>query len=185
MLIFEHFIRFSILGFLVVAASIIRHFVTREPGHGRQAAIVAVVVAAFLAINSMVVTDREQISQVCYELARLVDHGDVPGMGGHLSTDFAAENLEREEFLKHATSTLTSTRVDSVHLSRMAIELGERATGTAVFNVSCTIRTADGFAAPLPTRWRLRFKRVNGRWLVSGIESIPIPPYHFRSIPMQ
>lgn len=183
MFIFEHAILFSIIGLIIVVTAFLRWTLTREPGHRGQAIVTATCVLVFLAVNWTVVSAREQIAALCREFGRHVDSGDVTALGSYLSRSFVAEGLTREQFLDRATTLLTSTRVDSVRLKNMNIELEGDAKAVALFSVSCTIRTADGIAAPLPTRWRLWFGKSNDRWLVTGIESVPVPPYNFRSFP--
>ncbi|MDO8628914.1 MAG: hypothetical protein Q7R41_00325 [Phycisphaerales bacterium] len=142
----------------------------------------AAVSVALVAMSLAVVTPSERIAEVCRELGRAVDDGDMDAVSARIASDFSAEELDREELLRRATIALTRVRVDQVRLHRLEIEVLDEQRAAATFDASCNVRTVEGFAGALPSRWKLAFRRERERWVVTRIESIPTPPLQIKRV---
>ncbi|MFN0196478.1 MAG: hypothetical protein ACKVT0_07015, partial [Planctomycetaceae bacterium] len=110
------------------------------------------------------------------------DQGDVPSIGRILSPEFESEAMTKDEFLVRATVILSDVRIDQARIHSTEVVIDSNKQAVATIGATCQVRTADGFASSVPTRWRVRFAPSNETWLVTGIESIPVPPFHLRSI---
>ncbi len=167
---------------VVNAALLARWLHTREPTHAKVLAVASFLALCFVAASWAIVTPRERIAETCRDLARFVDEGNVPEIGKRLASDFTASDLDREEFLDRVSAALTRTRFDHVRLRNIIVEMETDARAAATFNATCNIRTAEGFSAALPSRWRLQFTNHDQQWLVNEIESIPIPPLNLKNL---
>lgn len=180
MFLFENTILVVTLGIVIVLGLLVRRVLTGDPALGRSLGIATIAMSGLVAINWLVETPRERIATLCKELGRVVDEGNVAELGDRLSSDFRAFELDKSEFLERVTNVLTNARLDQVRIRNIGVILESDDLAMATFSAYSNIRTSEGFAAALPTRWRLRFIRRGENWLVRGIESIPVPPLHLK-----
>jgi hypothetical protein len=132
-------------------------------------------IPVLLIISIAVVTPREQIIGLCRMLATRVEGGDVAGIGERLADGFEAADLGKSEFLVRVEESLTRYRVDDARLRAFEVESGGRDEATAVFDATCTVRSADSFRGRLPSRWRVTLRRPDRLWLVTKVEALPTP----------
>lgn len=180
MFLFENTILVVTLGTVAVLVLLVRRMLTGDPALGRSLGIATIAMSGLVAINWLVETPRERIATLCKELGRIVDNGNVMQIGDRLSSDFRAFELDKSEFLDRLTAVLTNARLDHVRIRDIEVVSESGDLAIAAFSAYSNIRTTEGFAAALPTRWRLRFTRRGDNWLVNGIESIPVPPLHLK-----
>ncbi len=126
-------------------------------------------------LSIIVVTPRERIELVCQDLGQAVDDGDIEEIAKRLSQDFTMKPLDRDEFIRRLTNTLTQVRVDQVRLRLINVEFLSEHHAFATLNASSHIRTTEGFFGTIPSRWVLSFQARGADWLVSGIESATTP----------
>jgi hypothetical protein len=108
-----------------------------------------------------------------------------------VAREFGAAGLGREEFLSRVELTLTRIQIDHPRLSGFNVETSESGVGarkdsrtsvaTVQFRATCRIRSEEVALEGLPTRWRVSFRR-DGHWLITSIESIPVPPLNLRTL---
>jgi len=130
-----------------------------------------------LTVSVVVVTPSEQVAAVCRQLAREVDQGNIAGISAHLADDFSAAGLDRIEFLEAIKSRLSEIRIDNPRLRAFTIEFPGDSSAEANFNASCRVR-APRMYAYIPSRWRVGLRRHDETWLVTGLQSLPVPPLH-------
>ena len=135
-----------------------------------------------ITMSIVVVTPRERIIAVCHELASHVDEGHIAGIAEHVADDFATEGFDRTALLDGIERALTTVRVDSPRLRRFEVTFSDEDTALTTFSATCRVRSDDFQQDRLLSRWGITFRRSDDRWLVVRIESIPVPPLHFRRL---
>src|SRR5688572_6622536 len=80
----------------IVALAIHRRRLTSRTKRGVQITIGCFLL--ILAVQYLVVTDREAIEKLIRTLARAVDEGNVPGIGEHLDETFATRDSDKQTF---------------------------------------------------------------------------------------
>ncbi len=181
MVLFENTIILSLLGLVIGSVLLLRRLITGEWAHGKAIVPVMIIIAALIAAGMFIETPREHIASLCRDLARLVEDGDVNQIEQRLAPDFEASKMDREAFLERLTAALLRTRLDYVRVRNIEVILESDFRSVATFNANCNVRSADGFAAALPSRWRLRFAKHGEQWLVQQVESVPVPPLNLRN----
>ncbi len=126
-------------------------------------------------LSVMVVTPPERVIGLCRDLAKMVDRGDVAAIAPHLSNDFVAGDLGKDDFLVRVEQQLSQYRVDDPSLRRFETTFPSRVQAEVVFDASCTVRSVDDFINRLPSRWRVRMIAQDGRWLLTEVEALPTP----------
>ncbi len=135
-----------------------------------------------LLLSVVVVTPREQIIELCNNLAEMVDEGDVDAIGSHLADDFLVAGLNRADFLDRVEETLATHPVDDARLYRIEVTFPRKDEGAALFNAVCVIRSTDFYLDRLLSRWRVTFVDQRAGWLVTGVEVLPTPLSPVRNI---
>jgi hypothetical protein len=133
-------------------------------------------------VSHLVVTPRERITSLCRTLARLVDAGDVAGIGSYLGADFETAGLDRDAFLDRVNQTLTRYDVDGAALSGFGITLTAAGRAVAEFNAVCAVRSADAYVARVLSRWRVNWHAEGKRWMVTHVEAVPTPLSPIRNV---
>lgn len=131
-------------------------------------------------VSVLVVTQREEVIATCLQLASAVDAGDVSVIESSLDDSFEAGGLNRGEFVERLEAALSRYRVDQPRLRAFDVKVDDSA-ATAEFIASAQVRFAEGAWDRLPTKWRVRFRRLGNQWLIASIESIPVPPLHMKT----
>jgi|CXWL01.1.fsa_nt_gi hypothetical protein len=185
MFLFENTFYVSVLGFLLVSVLLARRLITGEPAHNKILGVATIATLVLVAASWMIVTPRERIVATCRDLAHLVDEGNIAEIGTRLAPGFTAGGIHREEFLDRAAATLTHTRLDQIRLWSVIVEMETNGRAVATFNATCNIRTAEEFATALPSRWRLRFTQHGEQWQLKEVETIPVPPLNWKTLPFR
>jgi hypothetical protein len=181
MFLFENTFLFALLGLFVVSALFVRTLISGESAYHKPIVFISIITAALSAASWFVQTPREHIATICRDLARLVDDGNVNEIERRLATDFEASGMNRQTFLDRLNAVLSRTRLDHVRIRGIDVVLESNTRAIATFNANCNVRSADGFAAALPSRWRLRFSKHGDHWLLQRAESIPVSPLNLRN----
>jgi hypothetical protein len=181
MLLFDNTFTVAALGLVIASALLVRRLIRGESAFGKTIVLIVIATAALVAADWFIETPRERIASICHDLARLVDDGDVKEIERRLASDFATDGMDREAFLDRLNTALSRMRLDQVRIRNVNITLESERQSSATFNANCNVRSADGFAAALPSRWRLRFAKHGEQWLLQQAESIPVPPLNLRN----
>ncbi len=150
----------------------------RTPG-SRKALLVGLLVCIVLpVIQKLVVTQREQVKNVCQELVDATEQGDVDAIARRVAPEFAVREIDRDRFLEGVKSVLTSSRVEnpSMHSFKVTVE-DDKAEVT--FVVSCRIVTREGMEPGVVSSWRVIFQRVGEEWLLIYAEPKSTPLFPF------
>ena len=135
-----------------------------------------------LILSIVVVTSREQIIELCEDLARHVDKGDVAAIDPRLAADFEAGQLGRDEFVDRLERTLTRYRVDNPELRGFVVTFPAKDVGVAEFRASASVRSPELIYDRFTSRWRATCRRSNGEWKVTKLESLPTPPLNIGDV---
>lgn len=141
--------------------------------------ITLAVCAALLALQAIVVTDREALQDMVERLASAVDEGDIGAIGDEIDASFATRGWNRQELLDRSNQTLQRWQVDAPRVGGFQIDVqGDEA--TVSFRALCDIRGGGEMTQPnLFTRWKLRCVRRQDGWKVSAIQNARIGPADF------
>jgi hypothetical protein len=130
-----------------------------------------------LALSSLVVTDREQVIAACHRLGSLVEDGDVRAIDRMLADDFEAQGFDRFTFVERLERGLTQYRVSDVSLRKFEVIFPREDVGVIEFHATARVRSANLIREWVASSWRLTFREVGDRWLVTRIMSAPTSPF--------
>ena len=142
----------------------------------------AAAIPILIGMSIVVVTPRERIIAICHELAIYVDEVNIAGIAVHISDDFETDGFDRTALLDGIERALTTVRVDNLRLRRFEVTFSDEDTALATFSATCRVRSNDFQQERLSSRWGITFRLSNDRRLIERIESIPVPPLHFRRL---
>jgi len=149
---------------------------------GRLALGGLIVGVLLLVLQTLVVTDREEIIVVCQGISRTIEDGDVDGFGEYIAVEFAVGSIDRDTLLASLTRILTQVRVEEPRLSGFDISVdGDQA--RADFQAGCRLVTSRFFEGRMLSRWELTFLRFGDRWRVIAIQPVPTPTFPYRTLP--
>jgi len=181
MFLFEYFWTVVAIGTTLTVTLFVLRVLTENPVHARFALAALGLTGILATAAALIVTPRERIIETCRSLARIADEGDVSSLDRYLAPSFQANGLERAVWLDRVSAVLTRTRLDHVRIRGIHVEWESPGRANVTFNATCNIRTAEGFGSYIPTRWRLRFDRIGDSWLLTTVESIPVPPLFLKN----
>jgi len=127
------------------------------------AATIGIVVAGLL-----IVTPREEVTTALEEIRQLVEQNDQPELVKRI--DSSAVSLRNQVQSDLANLTVEKAKIDNVRILVNA----EATSARAEFDGVVVIR--EGMSRPIPLRFRVDLRKVDGRWLVSGAEYEPYNP---------
>ncbi|RME40537.1 MAG: hypothetical protein D6788_03125 [Planctomycetota bacterium] len=175
-LLFERIVLLVIVLASFAFASLVLWARARTPLRSRVLAASLIALVSLPVVSLMVVTPRERIIRLCHRLGRYVDDGQVERIAAALSEDFHTDNNEdKTTFLERLRRTLTDYAVDQPHLRRFDVTFDSPDEAAAAFDAYCSVRGENVYRDRLYTRWRLTFRRVSDRWLVTSVEPLPAP----------
>jgi len=161
------------LGGLVLAGAVVWYAAWRQmqtPGRFRVLIGWLIGGAVLLAIQQLIVTDREKITRVLHTLAEAVDEGDIPKLIEPISESLTGQWQSKEDFAEEARRELERITVDDVKLDSIEVVVtGD--TATARFRARARVES-ESMVWPLSvSRWELGFQREsNDQWRVVRIE---------------
>ncbi len=152
---------------VVVLATVIavyRHM--RTPGSRWAVWITLGACVALVALQRLVVTDREAIRAMVERMAEAVEEGDVTALGEHFADDLVFENDHgKQAVLQRARIVLQQHDINAARVSGFTIEVdGDNA--TADFQAMADVRSSGEPSYNVPTHWRLQCRRSPLGWLV-------------------
>ncbi len=133
-----------------------------------------------LLTSKLVVTDREQIVELCHQLGIAVETADVDYIAGYLADDFSAQGYDKATFVERLRSRLGDTRLADVSLGSFMVELTDSDEPLAEFSALLQIDSPDFAYEWVTIRCRVTWRRtsIDGRrasntWLITKVEQIP------------
>ena len=162
-LLFENLWLLSLLVLVAVLLAMIVHRRHGTVGTGRGLWMTALVGAALVLANVLVVTDGEQIRASVQKMAQAVDEGDIPALADEIDEQFHDGGLDQAQFVDRVNQELQRLRIDEPRLSAWRIEIGPR-TATVSFRCFCDLRHEEQFQPSVLTRWKLEFVRNGPAW---------------------
>lgn len=148
----------------------------RLTARSRRGIWLTVAVGALLvAVQTLVHTDRERLTEAVQAMARAVDEGDMDAFSRYVAPELTWRGGGRREFLDDVTSRLTTTQIDGARLSQVRASVtGD--TATVSFTAVCDLRNGRGDQDRVVSFWRLGFVRTAGRWLMNAVLDARIHP---------
>jgi len=124
-----------------------------------------------IAIQKLVVTDREALRDMVRMMARAVEQGDVAALGERFDDEIIFGTYAgKEAVMRHARLRLQQYDVNEVRVSGFQIKVDGDA-ATVAFQAVCDVRgvQANPYYAT-PTQWQLRCVRHPDGWKVRYAE---------------
>ncbi len=171
-ILFESPLKLAAVMLLPLMATTWLWYAGRTPGQRYAMIAVWILTVGLFIVQSMAVTPREQAIDLCHELARLTEEGDIAGIRDHLDIHFEADGYDRLAMIARIEKALSRYRPEDPRLSDLRVEVnGEEAIAT--FHVMCRISTPEAIEHDVPSRWRLTLGRRSAGWTVTRIEALP------------
>lgn len=136
---------------------------------------------ALLALSYFVQTPREKIESICRQLVDAFEREDVFAFERLLAPEFQLGNIRRAEIASYLDRLFA--RVEISHSILHAFEFDIRGDDATVEFLAKTDVVYDEWRQSwLPSKWRLTCRKQGDVWVVTEIESIPVPPLHMRDL---
>ncbi len=131
--------------------------------------------ALLLAIEWLVVSDRERIDAAIDDLADAVRTEEIHRIAPHLSPQCRYGNLGRDAVVRAAEDVLRGIQIDRITLNGRKTEVFPRRKEATAEFVAVTRGQQNNLEfGPYPTRWLLTFhQEKNGEWLIVEIQQLP------------
>lgn len=140
-----------------------------------------VVAPALIALSYFVETPREKIETICKQLVDAVEREDAFAFERLLAPEFQLGSVNRSQVESYLERLFA--RVDVSHSILHAFEFDIRDDhATAEFLAKTDVVYDEWRQSWLPSKWRLTCRKQAGAWIVTDIESIPVPPLHMRNL---
>jgi len=123
-----------------------------------------------IVLSILVVTPREEIERTIRRLAKAVDDGNMLALKEGLAEEFTADSASRGEFLERVERTLTKHAAENVRVFAFDAQTSPEGRAEVEFTATATVRIPEVAWEWVSTRWRLRLRRANGRWLVTEVQ---------------
>jgi hypothetical protein len=128
----------------------------------------AAVTIAVVIANFAIVTPREEVTTALEEIRQLVEQNDRPELVKRI--DPAAVSLRNQVQYDLASLTVEKAKIDKLKV--LVDDSG--ASAKAEFDGVVVIR--EGMSRPIPLRFRVELRKLDGRWVVSSAEYQPYNP---------
>ncbi len=143
---------------------------------------------ALLALQALVVTDRERLELACRGLAQAVQRGDIDAVSEFLSDRFsmegadAAQIIDHDAFINLIVEFLHTYSIEEVGLRQFEIE--EQAADRAVvrFTATCRVISSQEVVPRVVSRWQLVFERSDEGWQAVELTPVPTPLFPYRRL---
>jgi hypothetical protein len=149
----------------------------RTGSAGRRKAFLAAAALSclLLALQAVVVTDRERIVWLMDDLAKAVEAADIDRIEQSIDADYKDDSYDRTTFLAHVRNELTHYSVRGARLSAFKVSVsGNEA--TVSFRVVCEIRDRDGMFVSVLSRWQVDLVRRDTGWMVRSTRRLELGP---------
>lgn len=128
----------------------------------------AVATIGVVVANLLIVTPREEVTTALEEIRQLVEQNDRPELVKRI--DPAAVSLRNQVQYDLANLTVEKAKIDKLKVLVNA----EATSARAEFDGVVVIR--EGMSRPIPLRFRVDLRKLDGRWVVSSAEYQPYNP---------
>ena len=155
----------------------------RQARWARSAALAWLLMAPVCVLaQSLIVTQREQIVQLCHDLAQAADDGDMKAIDARVAAGFAVDEFDREGFLQLVERALTRYDVDRAEVYGFDVTFPKHGRAWAELYGSCRVRGQEMVLDRLTTRWRIGVTLRGDAWLVDHVEVLPTPTSPIRNL---
>jgi hypothetical protein len=145
----------------------------RRTGRSRTLLVGLTVGVLLLVMQALVVTQRERAARILRPIERDVATARTTALAAALAPDFAAGELDRDEFLAYAQRQLQALRVR--WLERWALQIEESAADRFVATATYVADIAgDAYAGSVQSRWAITFVRTPAGWRIADIRPMNI-----------
>ena len=157
---------------LVVFVLAMAWHLRRTPRSAAALGVGIAVAVLLLAVQKIVVTDREAIDRTVRRLAVAVETKDFEAVAQLIDDDFGTDGREQADLIPAIKATLTRFEIEGARLHAMKIDVSEDH-ATVKFGVLCRLRF-NGFDRPSTSRWSLGLVRRDAGWRVREIIPLEI-----------
>lgn len=142
----------------------------RRRGRGRPLLIALALTPLLLFAQDWIATPRERAVAVLRSIEHELPLAQVAALEAALAQDFAADPMDRTDFVAYARRGLESVRI--VQLSKPQLKIEESSADSFVVRAAYTVvvELADIPSRPFRSTWRITFVRRGERWLIGRIE---------------
>ncbi len=170
-LLFESFPALGALLFVVLFVLLV-HW--RRTGRSRSLLIGLAIARVLLVTQKLVVTQREHARLILANIERDLIAAKADALETALSPEFAAEGLDRQQFLDLVHNRLHRLAIKDLSLWSLNTteSAADRFSVTAVYHSEVNI---DGMRGDLPSTWQITFVRGPDGWKISGVRCVALP----------
>jgi len=136
----------------------------------RAMQLAPIVFVVLLAINRLVVTDREAIRGTLYHLVDACVAGDTGALGRWMHDEFSAAGLSKSQLLGQAQQVFQRIRIDSVTLTQLIIE----PPGLKAASFAHILGQSGTDYQYVKSDWELKFKKTPQGWMLISVKPISI-----------
>ena len=179
---------YSLIPILVGLEIVLLHFWSRRrtPLTGWTAVGGLIAIPLLVAVQILVVTDRERIIRICRELAKATAQADTTALGRHIAANFAINSPGRVSnkagLLDEFERILSKWDVEEERLSAFDVAVDGH-TARATFHATCRLISNDLMIPRHVSKWKLEFAKLDTVWLVTHIRPSSTPPWKRGSLP--
>jgi len=145
--------------------------------------IALALIAVLFTIQSLVVTQREELSNTLDDLIAAVGRRDPAAIRPIIAADYITDEMDRAGLMSYIEAALEHVEIHDARAGTIQTDIdGDRA--TMEFSITATVRAAN-FADRIPSRWRLHWLRTPAGWRITQIEPLEIagnPVHGLRSL---
>ena len=140
-------------------------------------AIVAAAVVIYLALDFLIVTDKERLEQTIAGLEKAVEAGDAEKCIDFISPDYLFEQKTREDLLKLGQRLFEMTGPMKIKELETKLNITD---SLAVYESQMLANLTDPkeemlyAAGTVLSQWRLSFKKEDGKWLIYQVELLSL-----------
>ncbi len=140
--------------------------------------LVGLCLPLLLGLDWFLITERERVADIVYDLAEAVEKEDVAGIARYLAPDCHYGRFDRAGILALAQRSFDRYEVERVRIRRLEVSVSEGSRlAVADFFAIGVARDQTGSSGWQPTRWRLAFREiVPDHWMVTAVVRLPELP---------
>ena len=158
---------------IAIAVAVHRRRLTPGSRRGVWATLAACVL--LIVMQRLVVTDREAIEVLVRGLVRAVDDGDMAAVEARVDDAFRSGPTDKQRLMAMMHQRLQQWQVNGARINALTIDVqGDSA--DVRFRVICDRTSQSHSQDTVPSLWRLRCARTDGRWRMAGIEDAQMGP---------
>lgn len=137
----------------------------------------AVILVLFV-VQSLVVTQREQIMNTLHEFVLAAEQRDGPALGAALSPDYEADGLNRDDVLALVTAMLESVRIQDTCVMNVDLQIDDPA-ASMILAARATVSIRGAVGELHWGRWRISWRREGDVWRITSlipemVDNVPV-----------